>query len=422
MNPPRGRRQLLYLVLDGLGDEPCADLDGLTPLGAARIPCLDGLARRGTTFRLDMRDRDGDVSTSYGQFALFGYGEDEALPQRGPVESAGIGVSLVDGDVAFRANWATFDERGRIVDRRAGRIREGAAELARALDGLRLGDEVRAIVRAGTEHRVALVLRGPGLGAGVRDTDPMHTITQPIPPLPLAASDPNDAASVLTVSKLARFQALSRDILRAHPVNLRRAERGLLPANGLLTRRAGFHVSIPTLEERFGLQGVAIAGGSTVTGVMQLLGCETVHMPKFTANVDTDLRGKLNQAVGGLASGADFVMVHVKALDILAHDRDPKGGVRFLEKLDAALRTILPQLPADMIIAVGADHSTSSETGDHSTTPPPALLCGPGVEADAALAFDEVSIERAGVKVVRGAEFFRVVREAMGHRHAGGTR
>ncbi|MFW5740316.1 MAG: phosphoglycerate mutase, partial [Myxococcota bacterium] len=225
-----GRLQLFYLILDGLGDEPCSALGGRTPLEVARIPHLGELARRGRTYRLDMRDRTGDVSTSYGQFALFGYGDDAALPERGPVEAAGIGVDLAKGDVAFRANWATFDGGWRIVDRRAGRIREGAVELARALDGMSLGDGVQALVRAGTEHRVALVLRGPGLGAGVSDSDPMHTILEPVPPLRVTALDPGDVASQRTVACLARFQELSRPILCKHPVNLRRKERGQRPA------------------------------------------------------------------------------------------------------------------------------------------------------------------------------------------------
>lgn len=414
MNRGSRRAQLLYLILDGLGDEPCTQLEGRTPLEVARTPHLDDLAKRGSTYRLDMRDRDGDVSTSYGQFALFGYGEDPVLPERGPVEAAGIGLQLRAGDVAFRANWATFDGQGRIVDRRAGRIREGAVELSRAIDDLPLGDGVRTVVRAGTEHRVAFVLRGPALGAGVRDTDPMHTLVEPVPPLPLLPVDPDDAAAKCTVAKLERFQALSREILCRHPVNLRRIERGQRPACGLLFRRAGVHVPIPTLEERFGLQGVAIAGGSTVTGVMRLLGCETVQLRRFTANVDTHLRGKLEEALGALASGADLVMVHVKALDILSHDRDVEGGVRFLERIDATLGEVLPYLPAGTVVAVGADHTTSSETGNHTTTPPPALICGPRVQSDGARSFSEAEVVRAGAKVVRAAEFFARVREATG--------
>ncbi|HPC78288.1 MAG TPA: hypothetical protein PK811_08160, partial [bacterium] len=36
--------KLLYIVLDGLGDRPCRDLNGKTPLEAAETPNMDKLA------------------------------------------------------------------------------------------------------------------------------------------------------------------------------------------------------------------------------------------------------------------------------------------------------------------------------------------------------------------------------------------
>ena len=42
-------RRLLYVCLDGLGDDPIPELDDRTPLEAAATPFLDSLARRGRT-------------------------------------------------------------------------------------------------------------------------------------------------------------------------------------------------------------------------------------------------------------------------------------------------------------------------------------------------------------------------------------
>ena len=409
----RAQAQVLYVVLDGLGDDPCSELGGLTPLAAADIPVLNALAREGTTFRLDMCDRDGHVSTSYGQFSLLGYGDDPVLPQRGPVEAAGIGLELQEGDIACRANYATFDDEGRILDRRAGRIRSGAAALSHALDGLSLGDGVTALMRSGTEHRAALVLRGAGLGSCVTDADPLHTIREPTPPLRVVACDPTDAASVRTAEKLRSFLNRARDILATHPANLARIADGLAPANGVLTRRAGPHIPLPSLEDRFGVRCLAIAGGSTVTGVMRVLGCETIGAPRFTANVDTDVEGKFETALGALAEGYDVVLVHIKAVDILSHDRKPQEAARFLERVDRALGATLPYLSDHLLVAVAADHSTSSETGDHTASPPPALLCGPGVMPDEAMAFNELELIRCGAPVLRGPAFFRRILDAL---------
>ena len=40
---------LLYVCLDGLGDDPIPELDGRTPLEAAATPVLDGMAQRGAS-------------------------------------------------------------------------------------------------------------------------------------------------------------------------------------------------------------------------------------------------------------------------------------------------------------------------------------------------------------------------------------
>ena len=42
-------RSLLYVCLDGLGDDPVPELGGRTPLEAADTPFLDSLAERGRT-------------------------------------------------------------------------------------------------------------------------------------------------------------------------------------------------------------------------------------------------------------------------------------------------------------------------------------------------------------------------------------
>ena len=77
------------------------------------------------------------------------------------IEAHGSGIKIMPGDVAFRGKWATLDDTGKIGDRLAGRIREGTKELASTLSGIKIED-VSVEVAAGTEHRVAVVIRGSG--------------------------------------------------------------------------------------------------------------------------------------------------------------------------------------------------------------------------------------------------------------------
>ena len=46
-------KKLLYVCLDGLGDDPIPEFDGRTPLEAAATPALDALAGAGRTGIVD---------------------------------------------------------------------------------------------------------------------------------------------------------------------------------------------------------------------------------------------------------------------------------------------------------------------------------------------------------------------------------
>src|SRR5207245_9594002 len=114
---------------------------------------------------------------------------------------------MAAGDVRARAHLASVGDDGKLTIRRAGRIREGNEELAKALDGLKLG-RIKANVREGTEHRVAVVLRGGGLSPKVTDTDP-HEIGETI-----RESKPLESAAKVTAKAVNAFKEQSYKILK----------------------------------------------------------------------------------------------------------------------------------------------------------------------------------------------------------------
>ena len=156
------------------------------PTSNVYTPNLDRLAQEGCSGLADPVAPGVVPDTAAGSLALFG--QSPLALKRGPVEALGAGIELSPGDIALRANFATL-ENGLVVDRRAGRIREGAEELAKALDRLplpgSLADDVELRVRPATEHRVALVLRGEGLSSAILGSDPGDGTPPGPPPIPL---------------------------------------------------------------------------------------------------------------------------------------------------------------------------------------------------------------------------------------------
>jgi 2,3-bisphosphoglycerate-independent phosphoglycerate mutase len=358
------------LIIDGLGDLPIADLNGKTPLEAARTPILDGLATGGQYGLVDPIIPGEIPNTHSGAGMLLGLLPEQAdRLSRGPVEASGAGRVLKAGEVAVRANFATLvsrDDALWVTDRRAGRITSGTDELAALLSNVDLGDGVTAELVATDQHRGVLVLSGPGLNASVSDTDPGDCVM----PAALKSCRALSPEAELTASKINRFINEAHRRLVNHPLNEARIREGKLPANGLITRGAGTRFSVDNVLHSRGIKVAVVSGCNTVLGLGRTFGFDAISDPRFTADLDTDLGAKV-EAVRLALQDHDMVYLHVKAPDICSHDCNPLAKRDFLQRLDEALA---PLLDTEAIIAIAADHTTDSNSGFHTADPVPVLI------------------------------------------------
>ena len=403
----------LLIILDGVGDRSCPSLGGATPLAAASTPFLDRLARDGLTGMVDPLLAGVPVGTHTGTGVLMGLAPaDAAILARGPVEAAGIGLDVRPGDVLLRCNFATLIGSGEVLsiqDRRAGRIDEGTDELAAALHDVPLGDGISGSLYPTTQHRAVLALRGIGLSSGITDTDP-GSGRENLGVLTARARDTFDEAAQRTARAINRFVREAHLRLLQHPVNADRQARGLLPANGVLTRSAGGGMRLRNLVSWAGLRASVIAGERTVAGLGRLFGFRTIHEPGFSALPHTDLEGKLAAAHGELES-QDLVFLHIKGPDICAHDRDPKGKKACLERIDRVLSALQG---SDLVVGITGDHSTDSNRGRHCGDPVPGLIVAPNGRCDKVIAFDEGSCAAGGLGRLSGTSFLLSLLDAMG--------
>ena len=377
-------RKILLFIFDGLGDRPVVELGHKTPLEAAPKPNLDWFASNGMNGLLDPIAPGIRPGSDTSHLALLGYDPHEVYTGRGPFEAAGVGIELQKGDVAFRCNFASVDAKGRLTDRRAGRIKEGTAELAKALDGLRFG-RIRALFKEGTEHRAVLVLRGKGLSPKVTDTDP-HEEGQEIPEA--KALEPRARG---TAKALNTFTREARRILDGHPINKERVAKGLPPANAVVSRGAGLAPDLQPLDERYGLKAAGIAGVALVKGIFRVTGMEGIDVPGATGGLDTDMNAKAEAALKALET-YDFVAMNVKAPDLCGHDGLASEKIRVIERLDHMMGRVKAGLGADVVLAITADHSTPVALKDHSGDPVPLTLFGEGLRVDGMAHYDERSV------------------------------
>ncbi|MGH2589531.1 MAG: 2,3-bisphosphoglycerate-independent phosphoglycerate mutase [Actinomycetota bacterium] len=417
--------RLLYVCLDGLGDDPIPELGDRTPLEAAETPFLDSLALRGRTGTVVTVGEGIAPESDIAVFAILGYDPREEHPGRGVVEAVGVGVDFRDGDLAFRVNFATADWP-RIVDRRVGRdlsSGESAALAAEVNEQLELPNasfELRATV----EHRGVLVIRsarGP-LSANVTNTDPAYrkeghlgVALETFEP-EVARCEPLDGTEGARRSAelTNAFVEQSAKILDASEVNAARRRRGKLPGNLILTRDGGDHrPALQPIGERFGPAWGCFVEMPVERGIAILLGMSPVDAPRLHAEEDYAAWARL---AAQALEGYDALYVHIKGPDVPAHDglaEDKRDVIALIDR--AFFGEVLPLLDTSRtVVAVTADHSTSCVRKAHTAEPVPLVVSGAGVTSDGSERYGERASAKGSLGSLHGVEIVPRLVELLG--------
>jgi 2,3-bisphosphoglycerate-independent phosphoglycerate mutase len=408
------KKQGLLIILDGLGDRPNQKLNNMTPLENAKTPNLDFIASQGMCGNVYPISPGIRVGTDVGHLHIFGYDSNKVYSGRGPLEAFSAGMDLMPGDVAFRGNFATIDDNYTVIDRRAGRIREGAKELASAINGLVLSDGTQVFVKELTEHRVAIVFRGKELSDKISCTDP--GTAEEGERLILPSSLDGSSAAEKTAKNLWEFTNRSYEILKDHPINKQRHAEGLNIANVIITRGAGQKKYIPSIKELYNIKAACVAGDKTVGGIAELVGIDYFSDESFTGSFDTNLIGKADMAIKLLnEKNYDWVIMHVKATDLGGHDNLPIAKKDMIEKVDSVIGTILKKIDLNKCyITFTADHSTPCEARDHTGDGVPTIIAGGDVRKDGVCSAGEAQFMSGSLNGLTANDIFMLQMDLLG--------
>src|SRR3954463_15324682 len=344
--------KLVLVVLDGLGDLAIGGMDSSTPLEAAATPNLDALSKDSAQGRMLPVAPGITPGSGPGHLALFGYDPLEFQVGRGVIEALGLGIELKGGDVAARANFCTLDDKGIVIDRRAGRIDTAVCEeLCELLSSKikKIGD-TQVIIKPGKGHRFVVVFRGKGLEGPLTDADP-HREGKSIPPVTPVGK--GSAAQKKMAKLIVEFYAKALPLLAKKQ-----------PANGFLMRGIAHQPEIPLFEDRYALKPACIAVYPMYKGLAQLVGMTKLEGPQTIAE---QFQKYLDEY-----ENYDFFFIHYKYTDMYGEDGNFDAKKKAIEDLDAVLPILLQKQPD--VLAITGDHSTPVACKGHSWHPQPVLL------------------------------------------------
>jgi 2,3-bisphosphoglycerate-independent phosphoglycerate mutase len=390
-----------YIVLlgDGMVDYPSRKLGGKTPLECALTPFLDQIAGQGTLGLVDTVPAGYTPGSDVANLSVLGYDPAETYTGRGPLEAASMGIHLEPDDIAYRCNLVTIGSQDTdeafMDDFTAGHITSvEARDIIQHINRSIGTSQVQFFPGVGYRH--LMVWRN---AAGSPQTTPPHDIPGKaiLPYLPSG----DFSAEVQEIMRKAA------EVLKDHPVNIRRLENGKKQANSIWLWGQGKKPRIVPLTQKYDLAGGMISAVDLLNGLGVNAGLKPLRVEGATGYIDTNYEGKAKMALDALRF-MDFVFLHLEAPDEMGHEGNADGKIKaiefFDEKIVGPIVNNISKLGDEYRILVLSDHPTPLDLKTHVGDPSPfAVLSSVKDENKASgLPFTESAARESGLLVSPG--------------------
>ncbi len=382
------------ILYDGMADYPVPVFDGKTPMMMAKKPNFDRLAQKGEVGLVRTVAEGLKPGSDVANLSVMGYDPKKYYTGRSPLEAVSIGVKMADDDIALRCNIVTLSDEENyddktMVDYSAGDISSAeAAEIIKTVQEHFGGGEFDFY--SGVSYRHCLIHHGGTTELG--NMTPPHDISGRVVGEYISTAP--------TAQKLTKMMRESYDLLKDHPVNLKRIAEGKRPANSIWLWGEGKKPILPEFEDLYGVKGAVISAVDLLKGIGISAGMDVPDVEGATGYIDTNFEGKAQAAIDEFNKGCDFVYVHFEAPDECGHRNEPENKVRSIELIDEKVLPViidgLEKTGDDYKIMILPDHPTPIVTMTHAGDPVPYMIYHKSKEIEGVESIDEESAKATG--------------------------
>lgn len=399
----------LVLLCDGMADTPNAALSGKTPMECADKPFMDKLAAVSEAGMCRTVAKGLKPGSDVANLSVMGYDPAVCYTGRSPLEAASIGVDLKPTDVALRCNIVTLSdsepyESKTMVDYCAGDISTEEARLIIETVEKELGSDIYKFY-SGVSYRHCLVVKNGTTDLG--NMTPPHDISGRVIGEYLSRSE--------NAKELIGLMKKSYEILKDHPVNIARREKGLHEANSIWLWGEGRKPALENFKEKNGVTGCVVSAVDLLKGIGICAGMEMPEVEGATGYLDTNFEGKAQAGIDAFKNGTDLVYLHFEAPDECGHRGEPENKVKAVEYIDRrALKPMLEYLEGsgdDFRILIMPDHPTPLDTMTHSAEPVPYIIYDSRVKKNGIPSFTEKNAAATGIFVEHGPDIMKKLLE-----------
>ena len=391
-----------YIVIlgDGMADYPVDYYDGKTILEVANKPTIDYMCAHGELGMCKTVQDGMKPGSDVANLSVMGYDTKKSYTGRSPLEAASIGVEMKADDVSFRTNLVTLSDAERyedkvMLDYSAGEITtEESSQLIKAIAEKLNTENIKFY--PGISYRHLCVWSG---GSTNVELTPPHDISDRV----IGDYMPKGEGA----EKLSEMMKASEQILREHPVNKARVEKGLNPATSIWVWGEGTKPHVDNFEEKYGLKGSVISAVDLIKGIAKCAGMESIDVPGATGNCETNWEGKAQAALDAILRGSDFVYVHMEAPDEMGHQGKPEKKKFAVETIDSKvvkfLKDELEKRDIEYRMLIMPDHPTPISLKTHVSDPVPYIIYDSrNTDGGSGLSYTEKNGESTGIYIEKG--------------------
>lgn len=390
----------VVVIPDGMADYPVPELGNKTPLQAAHIPTFASLAAHGSVGMVKTIPEGLAPGSDTANLAVMGYDPLIYYSGRSPFEAISMGLELADTDVVFRCNVVTLSEDEPYEEKVM--LDHSADEIS--------SEEARELIETINKHfKTGEMNFYPGVSY-------RHILIWNKTPFDFSFTPPHDIIGQKVKDYLpagpygeifGKMMIESSQLLSRHPVNIKRKESGLRPANSLWIWGEGKKPALSDFYEKYGLRGSVISAVDLIKGLGICAGLKSIDVPGATGNYHTNYEGKTKAALEALRTGQDFVYIHLEGPDECGHRYEIDNKVKAIEDIDARLvKPLLEQLNAwneDYSILILPDHPTPLRLRTHTSEAVPFLIYRSNDRKNAAgQVYDEFEAAKTGLYLDKG--------------------
>jgi len=391
-----------YVVFlgDGMADRPNDVIGGKTPLELAKKPNIDRLASMAECGMVKTIPTGMPKGSDTANLSVMGYDIRKSYTGRSPLEAVSMGIDLKSTDVTMRCNLVSLSETEEnyedkiMVDYSSDEISTREADMLIKYLNEHLPLEAMKLY-TGISYRHCLVWDNGHIGLNF--TPPHDILTQRVGEHLAKQGD----AAVFT-----ELMKASYDLLKDHPVNVRRRERGLKPANSAWFWGEGTKPELQSYHDLYGVTGTVVSAVDLIKGIGKCAGLDVPDVPGTTGNIDTNFEGKAEAALKALLSGQDFAYIHVEAPDECGHRQEYENKIHSIELIDDKIvgHVIkgLEDAGEDVRALVLPDHPTPLALRTHTDDPVPYVFYDSTAKKNGVSCYTEAECAKTGIFIEEG--------------------